>query len=107
MATYTELFEIQRDNILLQKIAVAVAIAADTILKDNDDTDPPWDQTNNANRKIWAKGAFSDPINTAKKMQIAVIAANESATPAQITGATDAAIQNNVNVLVDLFADGT
>ncbi len=67
MATYLELSAINRDNVLLDKIIIAVGVAADTILDGNDSVNPPWDQTNNLNRLIWAKGAFSNPTGIAKK----------------------------------------
>ncbi len=107
MATYTELYTLFQDSDLRNRIAVAIAVAADTILNDNDDTDPPWGQTNNANRKIWAKQALSHPSATAKNMIPAVLAANKSASVSAIQTAADTAIQDNVNALVDLFADGS
>lgn len=39
-------------------------------------------------------------------MFLAVLAANNAATVANITGATDVAIQTNVDDHIDLFADG-
>lgn len=81
-------------------------IAAETIRAGNDTVDPPWNQTNNANRLLWAAIVFNNPRSEADRMLWALLAANSDATVANITGATDAAIQVNVNAAVDLFATG-
>jgi hypothetical protein len=109
VATYTELFQAGQNQELLNKVTVAAAIAADTIIQGNDTADPPWDQTapQPANRRKWAKETLEDPTGAGRSLLPALIAANESATLAQITGATDAAIQSAVNVAVDIFADGS
>jgi hypothetical protein len=108
MATYDELFQAGQDQALQNKVTVAATIAADTILQGNDTTNPPWDQTapQPANRRIWAKQTFEDPTGTGRSFMPALIAANSTATLAQITGASDINIQNAVNAAVDIFADG-
>ncbi len=63
--------------------------------------------TNHDNRLLWAQRAYRDPVGVGAEMLPAVLAANKDATVANITGATDAAIQTNVGDAVDLFADGT
>lgn len=101
MATYTELFDIAVNNTLLDKMTAAIAIQADVIRQEAGAT------SNHANRVLWAKQAFSDPRHMAIKMIWAVLAANSSATKAQILGATDASLLSAVAASVDTFANGT
>lgn len=101
MATYTELFGLRNNSELKNKVTAAVVIAAETVM--NEDGGTP----NHANRLIWAKGVFTSPSSEADRMFWAVLAANNAATVAAITGASDAAIQTNVDDHVDLFADGS
>ncbi len=101
MATYAELNDILQDSDLRNKIRIAVIVAADTINSESDVT------ANHANRVIWAKQAFQNPQGKAEEMLSAVIAQNNATSIANITGASDAAIQTNVDAVVDTFADGT
>lgn len=101
VATLLELRTLNRDEELQQKIESAIIIAADSI-KDEDSM-----TTNHANRLIWAKQAFDNPAGKVKGMLSAVLAANNTATVANIQGATDSQIQTNVDAAVDIFADGT
>ncbi len=107
MASYQDIADVLRNDVLLERIGVAIIIAADTINSGNDIA-APWDQNSPqpANRKKWAKLAYSDALAMAKNMQSAVLAANSGATLNQITTVSDAAIQANINALVDIFADG-
>jgi hypothetical protein len=98
MATYTELFTQYTDRILLDRITIAIFIAADTVVNESPAT------TNHANRFIWASDAFNNAENYARRFLAAVLAANESATVSQIQNSTDAQIQNNVDAVVDVFA---
>ena len=100
MATYLEIYDLQNNDGLHHKIAVACTIAADAIRQEVVGT------ANHANRIIWAEQVFANPLQIAKQALWAVLAANNTATVAQITGATDAAIQTNVNDVVDLLAQG-
>lgn len=98
MATYDELHTLAGDNVLLDKIAVAITIAADVVLNELD-TVP-----NHAARLVWAKSAFTNPQEQAKNFQNAVLAANKGLSVAAVTAATDNAIQNNVDAAIDTFA---
>ena len=100
MATYAELLGFFADDDLRNKVLVAVIVAADTILNEDAGT------TNHANRLIWAKGAYANPTQEAKRMTMAVLAANKSATVQQITDAGDSTVQTNVDAAVNLFATG-
>lgn len=101
MATYAELFELRGNTPLLNRITSAVAIQANVIRQE--DTAVP----NHANRFLWAKQAFTNPESVAQTMLWGILAANSTFTPAQITGATDAAILSAVAALVDTYATGS
>ena len=100
MATYAELFDIANNNTLLDRMTAAVALQAEAIRLEAAGI------TNHTNRLLWAKAAYTDPRGTAQKMVWAVLAANASATKAQILAATDAALLSAVAAAVDVFADG-
>lgn len=100
MATYAELRNLLTDSSLTNKVTVAVGVAAETIRTEAAAT------TNHANRLLWAKRVFEDPVARAKEMLWAVVIANRAATVAQILTATDLVIQANVDAVVDIFATG-
>lgn len=101
MATYAELLTASGDTTLNQKMRVAVVVAAETIRAELD-TVP-----NHANRLLWAKAVYADPVREAQRMIWSVLAQNKAATLAAITGASDATVQANVDNSVNLFANGT
>lgn len=92
MATYSELFAIQNDATLRNKIQVAVTIKAQSLL----DLASPT-----ANQVSWASNALKDPVTTMTRIMPYVLAANKSATQSQITSASDSAVQTNVDAVVD------
>ena len=100
MATYAELYNLQSDSALKNRVAVACVVAAEAI-RGEDDATP-----NHASRILWAAAVFQNPAQEATRLFWAVLAANKDATVAQITGASDSAIQDNVDAAVDLFATG-
>ena len=101
MATYMELKGLFSHSDLQDKVEVACIVAAETIRAEDAGTD------NHANRLAWAKRAFTSPTAVRDEMLMALLAANKDATVAQITEATDAAIQAKVDAAVDVFADGS
>jgi hypothetical protein len=101
MATYAELRSLFGDGDLRNKIEVACIIAAEGIR--GEDIATP----NHTNRLIWAKKAFGSPGSIRDEMLMAILAQNKTLTLVQITGASDAAIQSNVDAAVDVFADGS
>ena len=101
MATYQELFDLRPNQVLLDKITVAIIVAAETVYAEAGGT------ANHANRIIWAREASINPRSMAKVFMSAVLAANKTATVANIIDASDAAIQTNVEDVIDNFADGT
>jgi len=100
MATYAELYALQGDDALRQKVAVATVIAAEAILKE----DPPV-----AARVEWAKSVTTYPIGErARDILMLILAANKSAAVATIQSASDATIQTAVDAVVDgLIAAGS
>ena len=90
MATYTELRGLFNDSELLGKIEIATIIAANNLLTG----------TPTANDRAWAAAAFSSPKAESKKVLMSVLAENSGLAAAAITGASDAAIQTNVNSVV-------
>ncbi len=101
MATYVELRQLFSDGNLKNRIEVAVIVAAEAIRIEDIGT------TNHVNRVLWAKAAFERPNAIRDQMLMALLAANKDATVANITGATDAAIQAKVDAAVDVFVDGS
>lgn len=97
MATYTEIFDLRRDTDLRNKIAVAVAIKAQSLLDG---------ATPTAAQVAWAKEAIANPIDKADSLMVYVLAKNAGLTTTQITGATDAAIQTAVNGAIDKIISG-
>lgn len=97
MATYAELFGIQNDATLRNKIGVAVTIKAQALI----DLASPT-----ANQVAWAANTLSDPTKMMQKIMPYVLAANKSATQAQILAATDSAVQTNVDAAVDKLIAG-
>lgn len=101
MATYSEIYDLQNEAALRNRMAVAVVIAADTIR-----AEPPA-TANHANRLLWAKAALANPHGEAVRVLWGVLAQNKALTVAQITGASDASLQTAVNNTIDLFATGS
>ena len=98
MASYEDLFSEYQSDVLLKRVAVAILIAADTVLNEVDTT------TNHVNRLVWARDAFINPENFARRFLAAILAANNGATIAQIQSSSDTQIQTNVDAAIDVFA---
>ncbi len=101
MATYAELLTASIDVGLRDKLRVAVVLAAEVVRTEINTT------TNHANRLLWSKATYGNPEQEARRMVWAVLAQNQSATFAQIVGASDAAVQTAVNAAIDVFANGS
>lgn len=100
MASYSELYAVTSDPGLLERIAVAVAVAAQGINEESPAT-PYHDR-----RRRWARYALASPLNVANQIVWALVAQYADQTVAAITGATDAqilaAVESTVPVLVEL-----
>ncbi len=87
MATYIELRDLFSDSALLNRIEVAIIIAANGL-------------ADNASNNAWVSQAYSNPKAEAKKALMSVLAVNNGLTKTQIQGATDAALQTAVDTAV-------
>lgn len=105
MATYIELRDLFGDGDIRKKIETAIAIASQIILSGGD-TAAPFDQTAGAHdlRIKWANDALKNTTREAEKLHKYVLAANSELTAGQIQGASDSAIQSNVNGAIDAIA---
>jgi len=97
VATYEELFALCSDTALKNRVRVACVVAAESIRQEDPGT---------VERRAWATGVFGNPGQEADRMFWTVLAANKDLPAATIQGASDAAIQSNVDAAVDLFATG-
>lgn len=94
--TLTELNQLIGDRgALFDKISAAALIAAEAYRSNGAAT---------AAQKAWAREVFRDPGAWKEPIYIAVLAANSTATVAQVTGATDSAVQAAVANAAALFA---
>jgi hypothetical protein len=100
MATYSELRALFGHDDLRHRAEVAVIVAAETIR--NEDGGTP----NHANRMVWAKAVFGNPVSAAAEMLMALLAANKDSAVAAITDVSDSALQTLVDAAVDVFATG-
>lgn len=100
MATLAEIWTLLEHPQLKEKVSAACLIAAEAIRIEDGQT------ANHANRLKWAKSVLEDPVGAGADMLRAVLAANNTAPLASITGASDATIQSAVNAAVNIFADG-
>ena len=97
MAAYTELFELRSDGPLRNRAAVAVAVKAQDLLAGGTPT---------ADEVAWADAALKNPLGKANELLNYVLAANKAATVGNITGATDAALQSNIDSAADALIAG-
>lgn len=100
MATYSELAVIAQDagfGEFVQKVRVAVVVKAVAFLGAATPTPAEIE---------WSVAALDEPGRAAHSVTWYVIAANSGAAVAQILGATDTAIQSNVNAAIDKIVLG-
>lgn len=90
MATYTELRQQFSNDTLRNRVSVACVIAANAALSG---TPTPAQQK-------FAEAVFTNPDAIGEKVLMSVLAANSSATVAQINAVTDAQIQTSVNSII-------
>lgn len=98
MATYTELKALDSNESLINRVEVALWVALNTIATEAAAT------PDHAARIAWAKSASTNTRSTAINTLALVLAANSSATTAQIVAATDASIQTAVNNTIKVLA---
>lgn len=95
MADYKELRALFNDSDLMERTEVAVVVAANNLLSG----------TPTAAQKAWAAAVFSSPLGEARKAWMAVLATNNTASVAVIQGATDTALQSQVNAVAPILVD--
>lgn len=100
MATYAEIFALNSNLSLKERVSVACVVAAETIRIEADTVG------NHANRLLWAKRVFENPMAEAGRMLPVLLAQNRAASAAAIEGATDEALQTAVDAAVNVFATG-
>ena len=105
MATFIELRNLMDDSDLRNKVTTAVMIAADTVMRGNDNV-TPFSQTAGDHdiRIVWAKLTFENPKGQAQNFLMSLLAFNVGATVTAIKNATDASIQTRVDTAVDMLA---
>ena len=99
MATFLELRGLFNDVALRNRVEVAVIIAANNIAQNS--------TAESDERLTWAKNALNAPGREADKALLVALAVNSTAAVAQIQGASDAALQTNVDSAVDVLAIGS
>lgn len=91
MATYLELRGLFSDADLSNKLDIALIVSANDLLSG----------APTAAQQKWAAHVFNSPRGESQKALMAVLAKNKALTSAQIQGATDSAIQAQVDSVVD------
>ncbi len=100
MATFAELITASANAGLIEKIKIATLIAADNIRIESPGA------ASHQDRVRWAAKVFSAPDTEATKMIWPVLIQNRAATLAQITGASDVAVQTAVDASVAVLVAG-
>lgn len=97
MATYAELHGLTTNVALLNKVMIAVAVAAE-VIRTEDSATP-----DHARREAWAKAALANVDGTARQLMWALMAQNASAPATNIENAGDVAIQTAVESALELM----
>jgi len=97
MATYAELFQLTLDATLVQRMTIAVAVAADLVRAES--ADVPY----HSERAAWAKRAMLNPDGMARQMLILALAQNKTLAASVIASVDDAALQTATNAAVALL----
>lgn len=98
MATYLELYNLRGNVDLRQKVEVALTVAADTIRSETASTN------GHALRITWAQGVLGGTLGESEKALRMLLAANRGGTVSNIQGASDSAIQSNVDDIINILA---
>lgn len=93
MASLSELHSIRNDSTLINRLTVAVAVKAHSILQEDLSSKPA--------RKQWAEDAMANPEGKAKELIWYVLADNAGVAKDTILAAGDTTVQTSVNNAVD------
>jgi hypothetical protein len=97
MATFTELQTIAADTAFGLRLSEACLNVAKVILSEATPTAP---------RKQFLRALFANPVAIGPRLMWPLLVINQDSTAAQITGATDAAIESAVSSGINtIFAD--
>lgn len=94
MASYVALVAFAQNDTLRQQIKMAIAMTAYTIENEAAQV------VNHAQRVAWAKAALASPDSAVEQIVWSVLAANNTASIAQLQAATDAQVQAAVDAAV-------
>lgn len=94
MATYDELLTASANDALRQRVLVAVMVNANSIILEASAT------TNHTARLAWARSVLQNPEGSRDQILWSALAQNKALTLAQLTGASDAALQTAVDAAV-------
>ena len=97
MATFTELFNLRNESVLLNKLPAPICIKCKAII---DDTGA------NAVQKDWARKGYENPESLKGLIIWPILIANKDKTVAQIRAATASSIQTNVNDTINDLISG-
>jgi hypothetical protein len=95
MATYSEIRDLFTLDDLKNKVTTATLISAYNLLSGTPTTSD----------KLYADSVFANPSQEALKVFMAVLASNKDNSVAQISGASDAAIQSAVDTVIPFLVD--
>jgi len=97
MATYAELYTLSLDAGIVQRMTIAVAVAAEAINAESVQT------YQHAERVAWAKRAMFNPDGMARQMLTLALAQSRAATAATIAAVDDATLQAATDAAVSLL----
>jgi len=95
MATYLELRGLFNDDVLVNKVTVALLITLDGLITG----------TPTAADKAYAAAVYANPQVEAEKVLMSVLAANKDVALASIQSASDSALQVKVDDVVPILVD--
>ncbi len=97
MALYSELFELQKNSALRNRVVIAASVKAQSLIDGGAPT---------AAQITWANDTLISPRSKADQLISYVLAANKGLSELQIRNASDADIQLNVDAAVNSLISG-
>lgn len=95
MASYIELRGLFNDDELVNRTTIAVVVTVTALLAN----------TPSINDKAYAASVLDNPKSEAKKVLMAVLATNKALSVVQVQGASDVALQGQVDAIVPHLVD--
>lgn len=97
MATYTEIYSLMQDGSLLSRTAVALVVAADAVRANGNAT---------VAQQKWASQVLAAPREWAPRALALALVQNKTLLLAQLTSASDTALQSAVDSAVTMLVAG-